>query len=261
MLDTKSEEEVEKIRISSILVSKVLAELGKIVKPGVVVEDLDRFAETYIRDHGAEPAFLGHQGFPSSLCVSVNEAVVHGIPYKNKRILIEGDIVSLDCGVKLNGFYGDGAYTFAVGEIEPELSLLMQITKECLEKGVEKCVVGNRIGDIGAAVQEHAEKNGYGVVRELVGHGVGRAVWEKPEVPNYGKRGSGAKLEDGLVIAIEPMINLGKAGVRWLSDGWTVVTTDGRHSAHYEHTLVVRKGSPEILTTFDFIEEALQLIN
>jgi len=261
MLDYKSEEEIIKIKASSILVSKALAELGKLVKPGVVVEDLDRFAESFIRDHGAEPAFKGHQGFPSSLCVSVNEAVVHGIPFNNKRVLVEGDIVSLDCGVKWDGFFGDGAYTFAVGEIAPELSRLMQVTKECLQLGVEKCVVGNRIGDIGAAVQYHAEKNGYGVVRELVGHGVGKAVWEKPEVPNYGKRGSGVKLEERLVIAVEPMINLGKAAVKWLSDGWTVVTADGKHSAHYEHTLVIRKGAPEVLTTFEYIDEALQLIN
>lgn len=261
MLDYKSEEEILKIKASSILVSKTLAELGKVVKPGVVVEDLDKLAEQFIRDHGAEPAFKGHQGFPSTLCVSVNEAVVHGIPFQNKRVLIEGDIVSLDCGVKWDGFFGDGAYTFAVGSIAPELVKLMEVTKECLNLGVEKCVVGNRIGDIGSAVQQHAEKNGYGVVRELVGHGVGRAVWEKPEVPNYGKRGSGVKLEERLVIAVEPMINLGKAGVKWLSDGWTVVTTDGKHSAHFEHTLVIRKGSPEVLTTFKFIEEALQMVN
>jgi len=261
MLDYKSEEEIEKIKISSILVSKALAVVGKLVRPGAIVEDLDRVAEEFIRDHGAEPAFMGHQGFPSTLCISINEAVVHGIPFQNKRVLVEGDLVSLDCGVKKDGFYGDGAYTFPVGEVSQDLFQLMKITKECLERGVEKCIVGNRIGDIGAAVQEHAEANGYGVVRELVGHGVGRAVWEKPEVPNYGKRGSGTKLEERLVIAVEPMINLGKASVKWLKDGWTVVTSDGKHSAHYEHTLVVRKGAPQVLTTFDFIEEALQMIN
>ncbi len=261
MLDYKSEEEIEKIRASSILVSQALAVVGKMVKPGVVVEDLDQLAEEFIRDHGAEPAFKGHLGFPSSLCISINEAIVHGIPYQNKRVLVEGDLVSLDCGVKMEGFFGDGAYTFPVGEVAPELDKLMQITKECLDKGVEKCVVGNRLGDIGAAIQEHAEKHGYGVVRELVGHGVGKAVWEKPEVPNYGKRGSGIKLLERLVIAVEPMINLGKPGVKWLKDGWTVVAADGKHSAHYEHTLVIRKGAPEILTTFDFIDEALQVLH
>ncbi len=261
MLDIKTEEEIEYIRASCVLVSKTLAELGRVVNPGVVVEDLDQLAETIIRDHGGIPAFKGHQGFPSSICVSINEAVVHGIPFNNKRVLVEGDLVSLDCGVKLNGFFGDGAYTFPVGEVSPELINLMEVTKECLEKGVEKCIVGNRIGDIGAAVQTHAEQNGFSVVRELVGHGVGRAVWEKPEVPNYGRRGKGTKLENNLVIAVEPMINLGKAGVKWLKDGWTVVTADGKHSAHYEHTLVVKRGVPDILTTFDYIEEALQLSN
>ena len=258
MIDIKTIDEIEQIRLSSILVSKTLAEVGLLVKPGAFPEDIDRIAEEYIRDNGGVPAFKGHLGFPSSLCISVNEAVVHGIPFNNRKPLLEGDIVSLDCGVQMNGFFGDGAYTFAVGEISEELKTLLEVTKECLRRGVEKAIAGNRIGDIGFAVQEYAEMNGYGVVRELVGHGVGKAVWEKPEVPNYGKRGSGVKIEENLVIAIEPMINLGKAAVKWLKDGWTVVTADNKHSAHFEHTLAVKKGKADLLTTFEYIEEALK---
>ncbi len=259
MIDLKTIEEIEQIRASSILVSMTLAEVGKLVVPGAIPEEIDRIAEEYIRDHNGSPAFKGHHGFPSSLCISVNEAVVHGIPFKNRNPFKEGDLVSLDCGVEMNGFYGDGAYTFACGVITPELEKLLAVTKEALRRGVEMAVAGNRLGDIGYAVQEYAEANGFGVVRELVGHGVGKAVWEKPEVPNYGKRGQGIKIEENLVIAIEPMINLGKAGVKWLKDGWTVVTADGKHSAHFEHTLAVKKGKPDVLTTFKFIEEALHI--
>ncbi len=259
MLDLKTVDEIEQIRLSSILVSKTLAVVGKLVVPGAIPADLDRIAEEYIRDNGGSPAFKGHHGFPSSLCISVNEAVVHGIPFNNHKAFKEGDLVSLDCGVEMNGFYGDGAYTFGCGIVSPELEKLMAVTKECLRRGVDMAVAGNRLGDIGYAVQEYAEANGYGVVRELVGHGVGKAVWEKPEVPNYGKKGQGIKIEENLVIAIEPMINLGKAAVKWLKDGWTVVTADNKHSAHFEHTVAIKKGKPDILTTFDFIEEALNI--
>ncbi len=259
MADLKTIDEIEKIRASSVLVSKTLAEVGKMIRPGITPEELDVYAEGFIRDNGGTPAFLGHHGFPSSLCISVNEAVVHGIPYQNRKPLAEGDIVSLDCGVQIDGFYGDGAFTFPVGEISDELKDLLRVTRESLDLGVAMAIAGNRIGDIGFSVQEHAERHGYGVVRELVGHGVGKAVWEKPEVPNYGKRGSGIKLEENMVIAIEPMINLGKAPVKWLKDGWTVVTADNKHSAHFEHTVAIKKGKPDILTTFDFIDEVFQV--
>lgn len=251
----KTEEEIELLRESSLLVGKTLAEVAKAIKPGVSTLDLDRIAETCIRDHGAEPGFKGYGGFPNSLCTSVNSQVVHGIP--SAEPLQEGDIVSVDCGVLKNGFYGDSAYTFAVGEVSDEISKLLRVTQECLDKGVEAAVAGNRIGDIGAAIQEHAEANGYGVVRELVGHGLGKSLHEAPEVPNYGRRGNGVKLREGLVLAIEPMINLGKRPVRQLNDGWTIVTADGLPSAHFEHDVVVRKGKAEVLSTFKWIEEAL----
>jgi methionyl aminopeptidase len=229
----KTAEEVELIRQSAQLVSKTLGEVAKIVKPGVKTIELDRLAETFIRDNGGVPAFLNFHGFPYSLCISPNDQVVHGFP--GEHLLSEGDLISVDCGVVLNGFYGDSAYTFAIGEVSDEVKSLMRVTQECLIKGVEKAVVGMRVGDIGYAVQHHAEAHGYGVVKELVGHGVGAKLHEKPEVPNYGKRGSGAKLEEGMVIAIEPMINAGKAGVKFWKDGWTVSTVDGKASAHYEH--------------------------
>lgn len=209
MIYYKTDEEVSLIRESCILVSKTLAEVGSYVQPGISTQRLDEIAEAFIRDHGATPAFKGYRDFPASLCVSVNEEVVHGIPSANK-ILKEGDIVSVDCGTVLNGFVGDSAYTFAVGEINDEVKNLLRITQECLTHGVDKAKYGNRIGDISFAVQDHAEKNGYGVVRELVGHGVGKKLHEDPEVPNFGRRGSGPKLLPGLVIAIEPMINLGQ---------------------------------------------------
>ncbi|WP_342647504.1 type I methionyl aminopeptidase [Mucilaginibacter sp. CSA2-8R] len=251
----KTAEEIELIRQSAQLVSKTLGEVAKIVKPGVKTIELDRLAETFIRDNGGVPAFLNFHGFPYSLCISANDQVVHGFP--GEHVLKEGDLISVDCGVVLNNFYGDSAYTFAIGEVSNEIRSLMRVTQECLIKGVEKAVTGMRVGDIGFAVQQHAEAHGYGVVKELVGHGVGTKLHEKPEVPNYGKRGSGAKLEEGMVIAIEPMINAGKAGVKFWKDGWTVSTVDGKPSAHYEHTVAVRKGVADVLSTFSYVEEVL----
>lgn len=255
----KTAEEIELIRNSSLLVSKALAEVAKIIRPGIKTMELDSLAETFIRDNGGVPAFLNYNGFPNSLCISLNDQVVHGFPGKYE--LKEGDIVSVDCGVVLNSFVGDSAYTFAVGEIDSETKRLLQITQESLIKGIEKAVVGMRIGDIAFAVQQHAESHGYGVVKELVGHGVGYKLHEKPEVPNYGKRGSGIKLEEGMVIAIEPMINQGKAGVKFWKDGWTVSTVDAKPSAHFEHTVAVKKGKADILSTFQYIEEVLQQKN
>jgi len=251
----KTAEEIELIRQSAQLVARTLGEVAKIVKPGVKTIELDKLAEAYIRDNGGVPAFLNFHGFPNSLCISPNDQVVHGFPGPHE--LKEGDIISVDCGVILNGFYGDSAYTFAIGEISEEAKTLLRVTKECLDKGIEKAVTGMRVGDIGYAVQEHAEKHGFGVVKELVGHGVGVKLHEKPEVPNYGKRGSGAKLEEGMVIAIEPMINAGKAGVKFWKDGWTVSTVDGKPSAHYEHTVAIRKGKADVLSTFSYVEEVL----
>ncbi len=260
MIYYKTDEEIGLIRESCILVSKTLAEVGSYVQPGVSTQRLDDIAETFIRDHGATPAFKGYRNFPASLCISVNEEVVHGIPSTNK-ILKDGDVVSVDCGTVLNGFVGDSAYTFTVGEINDEVKNLLRVTQECLKLGVEKAKYGNRIGDISFAVQDHAEKNGYGVVRELVGHGVGKKLHEDPEVPNFGRRGTGPKLLPGLVIAIEPMINMGKKNVTEASDGWTIYTQDFKPSAHFEHTVVVLKDRTEILTTFKFIEEKLKLVS
>jgi len=251
----KSIEEIALIKESSLLLSKTHGEIAKAIGPGVTTASLNELAETYIKDHGGIPAFLNYGGFPYSLCISLNDQVVHGFP--SAYVLKEGDLVSVDCGVILHDFYSDSAYTYPIGEISPEHVQLLKVTKECLALGIEKAVVGNRTGDIGFAIQEHAEKHGYGVVRELVGHGVGVKLHEKPEVPNYGKRGSGVKLEEGMVIAIEPMINLGKAGVKFWEDGWTVSTIDAKASAHYEHTVAIKKGKAEVLTTFQFIEEVL----
>ncbi|OKS84710.1 type I methionyl aminopeptidase [Mucilaginibacter polytrichastri] len=252
----KTIEEIELIRESSLLVSKTLGEVAKVIAPGVTTISLNKLAEEFIRDNGGVPAFLNYHGFPYSLCISPNDQVVHGFP--GKQELKEGDLISVDCGVILNKYYGDSAYTFAIGEVSEEAKKLMRVTQECLELGVQKAVTGMRIGDIGYAVQEHAEKHGFGVVKELVGHGVGLALHEKPEVPNYGKRGAGTKLEEGMVIAIEPMINAGKAGVKFWNDGWTVSTSDGKPSAHYEHTVAVKKGQPDILSTFSYINEILE---
>lgn len=251
----KTDEEIELLRLSNMLVGKTHGELAKVIEPGLSTVKLDKIAEEFIRDNGGVPGFLGYSGFPNTLCVSVNDAVVHGIPsiYELK----EGDVVSVDCGVLMNGFYGDSAYTFTVGEVDKKTLALLKATKEALYLGIEKAVSGNRVGDISFAVQNHVEKLGYSVVREMVGHGVGRNLHEKPEVPNYGKRGRGAKLQDGLVIAIEPMINLGKKEIVQDKDGWTIRTLDGLPSAHYEHTLAIRKGKADILSSFDFVEEVL----
>ena len=255
----KTDEEVELIRLSSLLVGRTLAQVAARVQPGVTTLALDAVAEEFIRDHGAEPGFKGYGGFPSSLCTSVNEAVVHGIP--NDTPLQEGDIVSVDCGVLMNGFYGDSAYTFAVGEVSEEVQRLLDTTKACLDLAIEQAVVGKRIGDIGHACQQHAEGQGYGVVRELVGHGLGRDLHEAPEVPNYGRRGNGPKLMDGMVLAIEPMINLGGREVGQAEDGWTIVTRDGKVSAHFEHDVVVRQGKADVLSSFKDIEEVLNSKN
>ena len=251
----KTEEEVELIRKSSLLVGRTLAEVAALVKPGVTTLQLDAVAEEFIRDNGAEPGFKGYGGFPNTLCTSVNAAVVHGIP--NDTPLQNGDIVSIDCGTLMNEFYGDSAYTFEVGEVSPEIQELLKVTKECLTLSIEQAIVGKRIGDIGAACQKHAESFGYGVVRELVGHGLGRELHEAPEVPNYGRRGNGPRLVEGMVLAIEPMINMGTEKVEQLDDNWTIVTEDGLPSAHFEHDIAVINGKPEILSTFKYIEEAL----
>lgn len=255
MIYLKTEEEIELIRLSSLLVGKTLAQVAPLVKPGVTTLELDRIAEEFIRDNGGVPSFKNYNGFPNTLCASLNEAVVHGIP--NNKPLKNGDIISLDCGVFMNGFHGDVAYTFEVGEVNDEIKQLLKTTKESLELGIAAAVAGNRIGDIGYAIQAHAESRGYGVVRELVGHGLGRDLHEAPEVPNYGKRGSGMILKEGLVIAIEPMINLKSKGVRQDKDGWTIITSDNKPSAHFEHDVVVRKGKAEVLSTHEYIEEAL----
>jgi len=253
MLVYKSEEEIEIIRRNNLLVSKTLAEVAKLIKPGVTTLELDKRAEEFIRDHGAVPGFLGYGGFPNSLCTSVNDQVVHGIP--SDYVLKDGDIVSVDCGTFMEGYYGDTEYTFPVGEVSEEVMNLLHITKESLFKGIENAVEGRRIGDIGNAVQMHAENAGYSVVREMVGHGLGKNMHEAPEVPNYGKRGRGVLLKSGLVICIEPMINMGSKHIKQESDGWTIKTIDGKPSAHYELAVVVNKGKAEILSTFDYIEE------
>ena len=252
----KTKDEIELIRESSLLVGKTLAEVAKIIKPGISTLSLDKIAEEFINDNHAKPAFKGFSGFPNSLCISVNSHVVHGIPSNYE--LRDGDIVSVDCGVLKNGFFGDSAYTFAIGEVKPEVIRLLQVTKESLYKAIEVAIVGRRLGDIGEAVQFHAESNGFSVVRELVGHGVGKSLHEAPEVPNYGKKGTGFKLQEGLVIAIEPMINLGKKAIIQEEDGWTIRTTDGLPSAHFEHTLAIGKNKADILSSFEYIEEVLK---
>ncbi|MBE6200591.1 MAG: type I methionyl aminopeptidase [Rikenellaceae bacterium] len=255
MIHIKTKEEVELLRENNLLVSATLAEVGRHIKPGVTTLELDRIAEDFIRSHGAVPGFLGYGGFPNTLCVSVNENVVHGIP--SNYALKEGDIVSVDCGTIMKGFYGDSAYTFCVGEVAPEVKQLLEVTKEALYKGVEQAVAGNRVGDIGAAVQAHAEHYGYGVVRELVGHGLGKKMHESPEVPNYGRRGTGPLLKEGMVICIEPMINMGSKNVVFERDGWTVRTRDRKPSAHFEFAVAIRNGEADVLTDFGIIEQAL----
>ena len=252
----KSPEEIELIRESSILVAKTLAEVAKVIGPGVTTKKLNDVAETYIKDNGAIPAFLNYNGFPYSLCISPNEQVVHGFP--GDYVIKEGDLISVDCGVIKNKFFGDSAYTFSIGEVSEEQQKLVDVTQECLKRAIDKAVVGSRIGDIGYAVQSLAEDNGFGVVRELVGHGVGVQLHEKPEVPNYGRKGVGMKLEEGMVIAIEPMINAGTANVKFWSDGWTVTSRDNRPSAHFEHTVAIKRGKADVLSTFSYIEEVLK---
>lgn len=251
----KTEEQIEQVRESANVLSQLLAELAKLIEPGITTLSLDKFAHDFIHDHGGTPAFLHYHGFPNSLCISVNDQIVHGIP--SDYVLKDGDIVSVDGGVNLNGFISDSAYTFGVGNISAEAQQLLDVTKEALYKGIEQAVAGKRVGDISSAVQEHVVPHGYGIVRELVGHGVGFELHEKPEVPNYGKRGSGPKLEAGLVICIEPMINAGKAGVKFWDDGWTVSTVDGKLSAHFEQMVAIRKGSPDVLLNFEAIEKVL----
>ena len=243
------------MRESALLVSKTLGMVAAEIAPGVTPLHLDKLAEEFIRDHGGVPGFLGLYDFPNTLCMSPNAQVVHGIPTDTP--LESGDILSVDCGVLMNGFYGDHAYTFEVGEVAPEVSKLLQVTKESLYLGIEQCRAGNRIGDISFAIQSYTEKHGYGVVKELVGHGLGRTMHEEPQVPNYGKRGRGKLLKNGVVLAIEPMINMGTAQITQLRDGWTILTRDGKPSAHFEHDVAIVDGKPDILSTFDYIEEAL----
>lgn len=259
MIQHKTKEEIALMRESAQLVSKTLGVLAEMIQPGITPLDLDKRADEYIRDHGAVPGFLGLYDYPNSIITSVNEQVVHGIP--TKRPLQEGDIVGVDIGVLKNGYYGDHAYTFAVGEVSPEVKQLLKVTKESLYLGIEKMVAGNRIGDISYAIQTYTESFGYGVVRELVGHGLGKKMHEAPEVPNFGKRGKGPLIKEGLVIAIEPMINMGTRRVIQLSDGWTIITADRRPSAHFEHNVALVDGKPEILSTFKYIEEALEKVN
>lgn len=253
VITLKTEEEIEWMRAANRLVGMTLGELSHHVKPGVTTLQLDRIAETFIRDHGAIPTFLGFEGFPNSICTSVNENVVHGIP--NNRPLREGDVVSIDCGTILKGYNGDSAYTFCVGEVDEKVKRLLRITKESLYKGIEQAKEGNRIGDIGSTIQSFCESNGYSVVRELVGHGIGRQMHEPPEVPNYGRPGTGPLIKNGLCIAIEPMINMGGKKVVFENDGWTVRTKDRMPSAHFEHTIAIHNGSADILSTFEFIQE------
>jgi methionyl aminopeptidase len=253
MIYLKTEEEIELIKESAQVLGKAHAEVATWVKPGVATKKLDTVAEEYIREFGGIPSFKGFNNFPASLCISVNEVVVHGFP--GNYILKDGDIISIDCGVKLKGYHSDSAYTYPVGEVSSEVMDLLTATKKSLYKGIDQAVDGLRMGDVGYAIQSFVEERGYSVVRELVGHGVGRELHESPEVPNYGKRGKGVKLREGMVLAIEPMINLGTKAVMQERDGWTIRTTDRKYSAHFEHTVVVRKGKAEILTTFDYIEK------
>lgn len=252
----KTEEEIDLLRKSSLLVGRTLAEIAKVIEPGVSTAKLDRLAEEFIRDNGAVPGFKGYGGFPATLCMSINEEVVHGIP--GNRTIKDGDIVSIDCGTLMNGFYGDSAYTFAVGNVKEEVLKLLEVTKESLYKGIEQAVTGKRVGDIGYAIQNHVEQFGYGVVRDLVGHGLGRNLHEKPEIPNFGRRGSGPKLQERMVIAIEPMITLGTFDISQDPDGWTIRTLDKLPAAHFEHDVVIRGGKAEILSSFEFIEEVLR---
>jgi methionyl aminopeptidase len=255
MLYIKTSEEIEFLRQSNQLVSRTLGYLASLIRPGITTLELDRRAEEYIRDSGALPAFKGYNGFPGTLCTSVNDEVVHGIPSAYE--LKDGDIISVDCGVLMNGFYGDSAYTFPVGEIDEGVRRLLDFTRASLEEGVREAIAGNRVGDISFAVQAKAESGGYSVVRELVGHGLGKKLHESPEVPNYGRRGSGTKMPKGLVICIEPMINMGDKETIQMRDGWTIKTADGKPSAHFEYAVAVDRDKADVLTTFKYIEEEL----
>jgi methionyl aminopeptidase len=255
MIKIKTLEEIEIMRESALLVSKTLGVIAKELKPGVSTLYLDKIAEEFIRDHGGIPAFLGMYGFPNTLCASPNEQIVHGIP--THKPLEEGEIISIDCGVLMNDFYGDHAYTFEVGEVDPATKKLLQITKESLYVGIREFKAGNRVGDVGYAIQNYVEKHGYGVVRELVGHGLGKKMHEDPEMPNYGNRGKGKKFTEGMVVALEPMINMGTHKINQLKDGWTIKTADLKPSAHFEHDIAIINGKPELLSTFQYIYEAL----
>lgn len=258
MIFYKTDEEIELIRTSCLLVCKALTRVAEIIRPGISGAQIDKAAEEVILDHGGIPSFKGYRGFPATLCVSVNESVVHGIP-SPQQIFQDGDVVSVDCGVFLNGFHGDSAYTFALGNVTEEVMQLLRVTNASLYRGIEQAQAGNRLGDVGAAIQQYVEKeNGYGIVRELVGHGIGRDLHEAPEVPNYGKKGKGVKLKEGLVIAIEPMVNLGRKEVRTAKDGWTVFAKDHKPSAHYEHTIAIRGDQPDILSDHAMIETAIR---
>ena len=259
MIILKTLDELRLMRESAQLVSKTLGMLAREIIPGNTTAHLDKLGGEFIRDHGGEPAFLGMYGFPKNLCISPNAEVVHGIP--NDKPLQEGDILSVDCGVYMNGFYGDHAYSFEVGEVAPETKKLLDVTKESLYKGIAQCVRGKRVGDISNAIQEHCENHGYGVVRELVGHGLGRKMHEDPQVPNYGRKGSGKVLKDGIVLAIEPMVNLGTEKVKFHDDGWTVTSLDNSPSAHFEHDVTIINGKPVLLSTFRYIYEALGITN
>ncbi len=255
MIQPKTREEIEIMRESALLVSKTLGEIAKVIQPGVTTLQLDKLAEEFIRDNGAEPGFLGMYGFPNTLCVSPNAQVVHGIP--SNKPLEEGDVISVDCGVLKNGFYGDHAYSFEIGEVAPEVKKLLQVTKESLYVGIREFRAGNRVEDVGNAIQKYCESDGYGVVRELVGHGLGRKMHEEPEMPNYGKRGRGKLFVEGMVVAIEPMINMGTKNIKQLKDGWTILTADGKPSAHFEHNVALIDGKPELLSTFQYVYQAL----
>jgi methionyl aminopeptidase len=252
MVHIKSEREIDLLRASARLVGRTLAEVAKSIRPGIRTVSLDKIAEDFIRSHNAQPVFKGYRGFPASLCISVNDEVVHGFP--GDYVLQEGDLISVDCGVILDGFVGDSAYTFAVGEISAEKARLCKVTYEALYKGIEKAYAGNRIGDISEAIQTYCESFGYGVVRDLVGHGIGRSLHEDPQIPNFGRRGTGRKLKEGMTFCIEPMINLGTPDVTTDSNGWTIRTADRKASAHYEHMVVVRRGKAEVLSSFEEIE-------
>jgi len=259
MIIQKTREEIELMRESALVVSKTLGMIAREIKPGVTTLYLDKLAEEFIRDHGAEPAFLGMYGFPNSLCMSPNAQVVHGIP--NNKPLEEGDVISVDCGALKNGFYGDHAYSFEIGQVAPDVKKLLQVTKESLYVGIREFKIGNRVEDVGNAIQKHCENHGYSIVRELVGHGIGRKMHEDPEMPNYGKKGRGKLFVEGMVVAIEPKINMGTKNTKHLKDGWTILTADGKPSAHFEHDVALIDGKPEILSTFAYIYEALGIVS